>query len=73
MRLMFLLLVFTQPAYAYVGPGLGAGAIAAVIGIVGAVFLALFAILFYPIKRALKKRKANKKDEQSANTEETDE
>jgi len=46
------------PAMAYIGPGVGAGALAAVVGVVGSIFLALFAILYYPAKRMLKKRKA---------------
>ena len=45
------------PAMAYIGPGVGAGAFAAVIGVVGSIFLALFAVLYYPIKRSLRKRK----------------
>jgi len=44
-------------AEAYVGPGLGAGAIAAVIGVLGSIFLALFAVIYYPVKRMIKKRK----------------
>ena len=45
------------PALAYIGPGMGGGAIAALIGFFAAFFLALFGILYYPIKRALKNRK----------------
>lgn len=44
-------------AEAYIGPGIGAGAIAAVLGVVGSILVALFAILYYPIKRALRRRK----------------
>jgi uncharacterized membrane protein len=47
-------------AYAYIGPGLGAGALAVVLGAIASVFLALFAIVFYPIKRILKRRKQKK-------------
>lgn len=47
-----------QASHAYVGPGLGLGAIAAVLGVIGSVFLALFAVVWYPIKRLLKQRKA---------------
>lgn len=47
---------------AYVGPGLGAGAIAFLGGVVFSVFLTLFAVIYYPIKRLLrnlrKKREA---------------
>lgn len=45
-------------AEAYVGPGLGAGTIGVILGFLASIFLALFAILWYPIKRFLKKRKS---------------
>lgn len=45
------------PAHAYIGPGMGGGVIAASIGFVAAIVLGLWAILYYPIKRAFKKRK----------------
>lgn len=44
-------------AQAYVGPGLGLGSIAVVLGVIGSVFLAIFAVVWYPIKRLLKKLK----------------
>ncbi|WP_284165767.1 hypothetical protein [Frigidibacter sp. SD6-1] len=52
-------LLALQPgmALAYIGPGVGAGAIGAVIGVIGAIFLAIFAVLWYPIKRMLKGKK----------------
>lgn len=61
----FLLMALAAaPADAYIGPGAGAGAIAVVLGFIASVFLAFVAILWYPIKRILKKRKARgeKKD-----------
>ena len=51
------------PAVAYIGPGMGGGAIAAVIGFLAAFFLAIFGIIYYPIKRAIK----NKKNKKSMN------
>lgn len=48
-------LVFCAPAFGYIGPGMGAGAIGVVVGIVGSIFLALFSIFYYPIKRRYKK------------------
>jgi hypothetical protein len=45
-------------AHAYIGPGAGAGTIAIVLGILSSVFLAFVGILWYPIKRLLKGRKA---------------
>jgi Kef-type K+ transport system membrane component KefB len=46
-----------SPALAYVGPGLGLGAIGAFLGAVLAVLLAIVGFLWYPIKRLLRKRK----------------
>lgn len=44
-------------AAAYIGPGVTGGAIAAVLGVIGAVFLAIVGVLYYPIKRMMKGRK----------------
>ncbi|WP_300064211.1 hypothetical protein [uncultured Roseobacter sp.] len=51
-------LALPHAAHAYVGPGLGLGAIAVILGIIGSILLAVFAVLWYPIKRMMKKRKA---------------
>lgn len=53
-------------AQAYVGPGLGLGAIGAILGVVLSVVLALFAIFWYPLKRLLKKKTPPKKAEKEA-------
>lgn len=57
--LMAALVLVLHPvaALAYIGPGVGAGALGAVIGVIGAIFLAIFAIVWYPVKRLLKGRK----------------
>ena len=47
--------------FGYIGPGMGGGVIAAIFGIIAAFFLGLWGILYYPIKRALKKKKKKKK------------
>ena len=59
---MFLLL---SPLFAYIGPGMGGGVIAAILGIIAAFFLGLWGILYYPIKRFLKNK--NKKNILSKN------
>ncbi|HQU67628.1 MAG TPA: hypothetical protein PLI43_05465 [Albidovulum sp.] len=41
-------------AVAYIGPGVGAGAVASVLGVISAIFLAIVAVVYYPIKRMLK-------------------
>lgn len=52
-----ILVLHPLAASAYIGPGLGGGAIAAVFGVIGSVVLAIFAVIYYPIKRMLKNRK----------------
>ena len=59
--LIFVLLIST-PSYAYIGPGMGGGVIAAVIGFFAAILLGIWGILYYPIKRALKNRKKKTND-----------
>jgi hypothetical protein len=54
------LFLISLPSYAYIGPGMGGGAIAAIIGFFAAILLGLWGILYYPIKRALKNRKDKK-------------
>lgn len=49
--------VMATPASAYIGPGVGAGAVAAVLGVIGSVFLAIVGVVYYPVKRFLKGRK----------------
>ena len=56
-NLIIALLIISSPVFAYIGPGMGGGVIAAVLGVIGAILLALFGILYYPIKRMLKNRK----------------
>ena len=60
------ILVAPQIANAYVGPGLGAGTIGVILGIIGSIFIAIFAIVWYPLKRLLKKNKQKKPDGQEA-------
>lgn len=58
--LFLCLFLMSIPLYAYIGPGMGGGVIAAIVGFFAAILLGLWGVLYYPIKRALKKRK-NKK------------
>lgn len=59
------------PAHAYIGPGAGAGTIAVVLGVLASVAMAFFAILWYPIKRVIKKRKAGKLSQTSSKSDES--
>jgi len=63
------LLAVSLPAYAYIGPGMGGGVIAVIIGFFAAILLGLWGILYYPIKRALKKRRDRKMSLKDSNDE----
>lgn len=47
--------------FSYIGPGMGGGIIAVIFGILAGFFLALWGIIYYPIKRAFKNKTKIKK------------
>ena len=55
--IIIIVFILISPIYAYIGPGMGGWLIATILGIIGSIFLAVFGILYYPIKRFLKNRK----------------
>ena len=63
--------LLSTPAHAYIGPGAGAGTIAIVVGVIASIFLALIAIVWYPLKRLFKNRKksAPKKEKTQSDSE----
>jgi len=50
-----LVLIVPAPAWAYMGPGLGMGAVLTSLGVIGAILLGLFSILWYPAKRLIRR------------------
>ena len=48
------------PAFAYVGPGLGAGAVAVTLGVLGSIVTGILGVIYYPIKRVIKKLKKSR-------------
>jgi hypothetical protein len=44
-------LLFAPPAEAYIGPGLGVGAITAILGILASMLMFFVGFVWYPIKR----------------------
>tara|TARA_B110000971_G_scaffold217746_1_gene255260 strand:- start:116 stop:358 length:243 start_codon:yes stop_codon:yes gene_type:complete len=56
---------FESVSHAYLGPGVGGGIITATIGFVVAILAALFALIWFPIKRLIKKRKEKKVQQQN--------
>ena len=58
--LIFFIFSSANSLFAYIGPGMGGGVIAAIFGLIAAFFLGLWGILYYPIKRAFKNKKLKK-------------
>ena len=56
--------IITTSSFAYLGPGVGSGVIAATFGIIVAIFAALFGLIWFPVKRLLKNRKEKKEQQQ---------
>jgi hypothetical protein len=50
-------MLLAAPCHAYIGPGLGAGVLAVVGGVLVSIVATIFAVTYYPIKRALKKKR----------------
>ena len=69
LALFLSLFLISLPTYAYIGPGMGGGVIAAIVGFFAAILLGLWGILYYPIKRALKNRKDKKMSLKDSNDE----
>ena len=68
MRTAIFAILMLSAANAYVGPGLGLGAIGALFGAVMAFFLAIIGVVWYPIKRLLKKLKPAREPTQAGST-----
>jgi hypothetical protein len=59
--LSIIILIFESPAYAYIGPGAGLGAIFSFFGIVLSVILIIIIFLISPIIKLYKKLKNKRK------------
>lgn len=58
-------------AMAYIGPGAGISAIGAALALVAALFFAIVGFVWYPVKRMMRKRKANAAPEIEQNSDES--
>ena len=56
--LTLMLLILTSPAVAYVGPGAGISVLGSLLGILATIFVAIAAIIFWPVRKYIKRRKA---------------
>ena len=73
-KLLFLLLIlsFSSSAAAYIGPGAGISVLGSLLAVLGTIVLAIGAILFWPIRKLLKRRKGKQAgDAQAGETEST--
>ena len=63
MKFLLPLLLFffiAEPAYAYIGPGLGGGVLAVVVGLITSVLLAICVLVWFPLKRLIVNKKSKK-------------
>ncbi|MBL4659312.1 MAG: hypothetical protein JKY19_03075 [Alcanivoracaceae bacterium] len=64
--LMFVVLIMVQiPVFAYIGPGAGIPFIGSFIGFIVTIILVICAILFWPIRQLLKKKKLKSQNKES--------
>ena len=67
LNLFIIFILFPNMSYAYLGPGMGGGFIAATLGIIIAIFAMLFGILWFPIKRFFNKKKKDQEESPKVN------
>ncbi len=67
--LALLLILLATTAQAYIGPGAGIPVLGSLIGIIVTIVVAIGAILFWPIRKMLKRGKKPKSVETTASTE----
>ncbi len=67
LNLFIIFILFPNMSYAYLGPGMGGGFIAATLGIIIAIFAMLFGILWFPIKRFFNKKKKDQEESPKIN------
>jgi len=68
---VLLLVLLSNTAVAYVGPGAGISVLGSLLGILATIFVAIAAIIFWPIRKFMKRRKARLNSEASTKTNNT--
>tara|TARA_R110000823_G_scaffold31043_3_gene88717 strand:- start:392 stop:700 length:309 start_codon:yes stop_codon:yes gene_type:complete len=63
------MLLTAFPAHAYVGPGAGLSLLSALWAVLAAILVAVGFVLMWPIRKMMRKRKANRTTAQSSTTE----
>ena len=57
---MFLLMATVSPAVAYIGPGAGISVLGSLLGILTTIVVAIGAIIFWPLRKYMKRRKVRR-------------
>ncbi|MEE8339401.1 MAG: hypothetical protein V3R56_04605 [Xanthomonadales bacterium] len=65
---LILLTFIASPASAYVGPGAGISVLGSLLGILATIFVAFGAILFWPVRKLMRRRKVKKEAAVSTDT-----
>jgi len=60
------LLVLVSPALAYIGPGAGISVVGSLLSILATFFVAIGAILFWPLRKLMKRRRARRESKPAA-------
>jgi len=68
-RILFTtLLFFSSSALAYIGPGAGIPVLGSILGVISAIVIAIIAIIAWPIRRMLKKKRQQKVEPQTTDS-----
>jgi len=68
---LFLPTFFASPAFAYVGPGAGISVLGSLLGILATILVAIGAIIFWPVRKFMKRKKARAESTATADTDES--
>jgi len=68
---LFLVVFFASPAFAYVGPGAGISVLGSLLGILATIIVATGAIIFWPVRKFIKRKKARAESTATADTDES--
>ncbi|MGB5488997.1 MAG: hypothetical protein WBN06_16515 [Lysobacterales bacterium] len=58
--LMFIQMTLVSPALAYIGPGAGISVLGSLLSILATIFIAIGAIIFWPLRKFIKRRRARR-------------
>jgi len=58
---IFIFLFISTESFSYIGPGMGGGLIAVILGMLFAFIAAFFSVIYFPIKRYFKNKKKKSK------------